>query len=750
MIDSALISTPTVANRLLRLEWANGRLSAEDCRGTTVFRNAGFYLERFDETRIPFSSLPDLEVVAGEDTVIFQAADQGLQMRLEYRLDGKTIRISARITNMGVSPAPLGDVALLSFDNLSETHLLSNPCDVFSLGASTGETGEIWALGAGNKRVFALRLDDAEPCYVTENMLALRPVQASGLAREVVYSFDRIAEAACGFSIDLKNRVACARVALRGATLAPGESRALPTLFVDVGLPVDQALEAAVDRISALYHPPVKDQVPTGWCSWYYYYERVTEADILSNLRFIAANRERFPWQVVQIDDGYQLHWGDWLLPGAKFAHDMAWLAREIRSQGFQPGIWVAPMIMSVPSNLFREHPEWALGDFQTGNAKTLKGWSPPEENPWVILDGTNPEYLGHIRKIFSVMAHEWGYEYFKIDATAFGAYAGRRFDPTKTGIQAVRMVMQAIRDAIGPDKFLLGCGLPFGSAVGIVNGERVSDDLSTAFQPGEGCCPVSVALPQSIHRSFLQGKWWHNDPDCVLVRSRGTPHNAGLAESGLSLDEARLLATVVGLTQGIQMVGENLLILEKDRLEILDALQPLMPVPARPLDLFSPKPERLLSVTGFGQVLALLNWTPQPNAVVLDPSGVGEGGSTVVYDVWSDTMVGVFKRRISRIEIPAQGVRLLVLRTSTERPSFLGFSGHVSGGTTLLEAEEWDVSSKTLRIVIAANRSGFLGVRVPNGWQPLEGCLTQRAGEHWAIPLPKGSHTLAFRFRVN
>ncbi len=68
------------------------------------------------------------------------------------------------------------------------------------------------------------------------------------------------------------------RVAMRGAVLAPGEAR-LTEGVCRAGLPAKQALDAAVERISAVYHPPVHSEVLSGWCSWYYFYEKVTEND---------------------------------------------------------------------------------------------------------------------------------------------------------------------------------------------------------------------------------------------------------------------------------------------------------------------------------------------------------------------------------------------------------------------------------------------------------------------------------------
>ncbi len=43
---------------------------------------------------------------------------------------------------------------------------------------------------------------------------------------------------------------------------------------------------------------------PVGWCSWYYYYTKVTEQDVLANLNYFASNKDEVPIQFIQIDDG--------------------------------------------------------------------------------------------------------------------------------------------------------------------------------------------------------------------------------------------------------------------------------------------------------------------------------------------------------------------------------------------------------------------------------------------------------------
>jgi len=279
------------------------------------------------------------------------------------------------------------------------------------------------------------------------------------------------------------------------------------------------------------------------------------------------------------------------------------------------------------------------------------------------------------------------------------------------------------------------------------VDGERVSDDVSTAFRAGDGFCPISIAMPQSIHRSFIHGKWWHNDPDCVLVRSQGTPHNETLCEKGMSLEEAQFFTTVVGLTQGIQMVGENMLLLEGERLRLLDAVRPMMPAPAKPLDLFSSQPECLLSETPTGPVLGLLNWSESPKSRILNREELGISEDVEVFELWTNEHLGAMRSTPWEIEVPAHGSRVLLLRATTSYPSFLGFDGHISAGGSLLEKEVWNSGSGVLYLKFKANVPGHLGLLVPSPWIPAGTELRRKQGLHWMVPIEAGLRELEFSF---
>ncbi len=212
---------------------------------------------------------------------------------------------------------------------------------------------------------------------------------------------------------------------------------------------------------------------PLGWCSWYQYFSAVTPADIRANLAGLAGRG----FGLVQIDDGYQNAIGDWLTPAPEWKEGTAALAEEILHAGMEAGIWTAPFLLGANSETFRDHPDWAAVHEPSGhparamfNNGNWGGWA-------LALDTTRPDVLDHLRRTFAALVDQ-GFRYHKIDFCYAAALPARRHDPALTRAQSLRAGLDAVRDGIGDDAFLLGCGCPFGPAVGVVDAMRVSADV--------------------------------------------------------------------------------------------------------------------------------------------------------------------------------------------------------------------------------------------------------------------------------
>jgi alpha-galactosidase len=266
---------------------------------------------------------------------------------------------------------------------------------------------------------------------------------------------------------------------------------------------LEDALAGMGDKLAASMGVELRE-APTVWCSWYHYFLDVTQHDIVENLEEIDAHD--LPVDVVQVDDGWNTCVGDWLTLSDRFT-SLGDLAARIRGSGRRPGIWLAPFIAGADSDLAREHPEWLLGDAGHNWDQALLG-----------LDLTHPGVQGYLRQVFEGL-REKGFDYFKLDFLYGGALPGDRHQE-QTPVAAYRTGLQVIRDAVGPESHVNGCGAPILPSIGLVDAMRVSSDT---YDPTDADNGEDVLRGQrSIEaRAWQHGRLWVNDPDCLVARPR-------------------------------------------------------------------------------------------------------------------------------------------------------------------------------------------------------------------------------------
>ncbi len=307
----------------------------------------------------------------------------------------------------------------------------------------------------------------------------------------------------------------------------------------------------------------------TGWCSWYYHYEEFHSGHLEEILPQLQAGGDTYPCRVVQIDDAYQAHHGDWLELRDSWHIPLGEVAERIRAIGAIPGIWLMPFLATTTSRVFHEHRDWFVRDGQD-EPYVIKGWSAPPDHHWVCLDASRQDVRDHLADLFRTL-REMGFAYFKLDGTGMSQPEGRRVDPDATPLSAYRLGMQAIRHAV-PDAFLLGCGAPFLATLGLADSVRVSPDTAPkweAYGQPEGAhnepCHFGMpclrnALHYSLAKWWMADRWYRIDPDCLITRDERT---------SLSEGEARISA-LTGIVTGIAITSDHPGKMGRDRLELL------------------------------------------------------------------------------------------------------------------------------------------------------------------------------------
>ncbi len=253
---------------------------------------------------------------------------------------------------------------------------------------------------------------------------------------------------------------------------------------------------------------------PNVWCSWYSHFTDVTEDDIDAAIDGFAD----LSFDVIQIDDGWQQTIGDWA-PNGKFPGDMSAMADRIRHSGKTPGLWLAPFIAHESSSLAGRHPELLVRT--PAGQPVVAGWN--WGGAYFPLDITHPAAVEHVAGAIR-RAVEWGFEYLKLDFLYALSYPGQRRESIDAG-EMERLGAEVIRAAAGDSTYLLACGAPIISSIGMFDGIRIGPDVGLSWMgestqgPADDSAPgARAAITTSLLRTWLRSVI-DIDPDVVYFR---------------------------------------------------------------------------------------------------------------------------------------------------------------------------------------------------------------------------------------
>ena len=322
----------------------------------------------------------------------------------------------------------------------------------------------------------------------------------------------------------------------------------------------------------------------TGWCSWYHYYENISEENLRSNFTRLTTMKDKVPTNMAMVDDGYMTAWGDWDSLKPKKFTTMDVVAGDIASSRMKPGLWMAPFTCDKHSKIAKNHPDWIIR-----NEKGRPANSSNCGKFFYGLDATNPHVREHVFNSIRMAVHEWGFKVLKIDFLYAACLEGNgKYDMSMTRAEAMHLALQTIREAAGSNVFLIGCGCPMATGIGYIDGMRVSADTGPTWYPelplpwwDNGTLPsVRGMIRNSMSRAPMGHRWWQNDPDCLLLGET----------TKLTNEEVASAASIIAMTCGMLLVSDDLTQVSQNRMNILSRIYPMTGVSGVILDLHTTK----------------------------------------------------------------------------------------------------------------------------------------------------------------
>ena len=506
----------------------------------------------------------------------------------------------------------------------------------------------------------------------SDRFLTLMHLQAEGMGAKTKiasYTVESTGTTEIQKEFDLKDSPADDQVEL-SLPVKPGEDMVSERLMFEAGPDYHNQLLAYGDAVRRLHHARVSSETPIGWWSWTVYYGAINEGETLANGDWQAEHLKSLGYKYFQIDEGYQYARGEYTTPNAtQFPDGLRFVGHHLTGKGLTFGVWTAPFEVTSRAWIYEHHKDWLVHN--------AKGQPVPIGDVWdqktdvlYALDTTHPGAQQYMRDTYRTLAREWGVRFIKLDFMDTTAIEGYRYRPNTTALEAQRIGLQVIRDAVGEEVILDKDGSPMLNPVGLVDTGRISADTGHSFERTKNAAS-GIAARFYMHRNFFV-----NDPDAFNVTAAHLMERAN-ERSSISLGAAQASIALSAVSGGMYEIGDDMLVLgsEKDRLALVENRELLnmakVGQASTPIDLMTYEPEDEQPSIFFLRegrrqaMLIVFNWTNtvRSHTLKLADLGLPVGHTFAATDVLNQkesvTLVGDAVRLENQ---PPQSVRVIKL----------------------------------------------------------------------------------------
>jgi len=506
----------------------------------------------------------------------------------------------------------------------------------------------------------------------SDRFLTLMHLQAEGMGAKTKiasYTVESTGTTEIQKDFDLKDSPADDQVEL-SLPVKPGEDMVSERLMFEAGPDYHNQLLAYGDAVRRLHHARVSSETPIGWWSWTVYYGAINQGEVLANGDWQAEHLKSLGYKYFQIDEGYQYARGEFATPNAtQFPDGLRFVGHHLTGEGLTFGIWTAPFEVTTRAWIYEHHKDWLVHNAKGEPIPIGLVWG-QKSDVLYALDTTHPGAQEYMRQTYRTLVREWGVRFIKLDFMDTTAIEGYHYRPSTTALEAQRIGLQVIRDAVGEEVILDKDGSPMLNPVGLVDTGRISADTGHSFERTRNAASGIAA------RFYMQRNFFVNDPDAFNVTATHLMERAN-EKSSISLDAAEASITLSAVSGGMYEIGDDMLVLgsEKDRLALVENRELLnmakIGQASTPLDLMTYEPEDEQPSSFFLRedqrqaILTVFNWTNtvRSHTLRLADLGLPAGHTFAATDVLNQnetvTLVGGAVRLENQ---PPQSVRVIKL----------------------------------------------------------------------------------------
>ncbi len=539
-----------------------------------------------------------------------------------------------------------------------------------------------------------------------------------------------------------------------GWKLEPGKTVDLETFILALGEDPHAQLTEWAELVEKKYSPKFISEPVSGWLgmSWVDFYNGKENAEKGTMANLDAINQRlnnfgvNFLWiSIANLMNGMPGDWLNW--NNSNFPTPPKQLIANLEAKSFRLGLWCAPFYISsalkeLVSELYDALLKHADGSLVVAVEKWRHGdvgLLPVEQWPSMyVLDPTHPKSLAYIKKVFEVY-RSWGVRYCMVDFLnagagnfGYGQITGKNYDDKITSAEAYSKCMSVIREAAGPDFYLLASSGPTIHNTGYVDAVRTGCDF------GEGrplhknvyFYPATYAI-NSMSFSMGAQRALANQAGYYYTHRRLYQNDSGnvlSVDKPISLEHARIAATIHAMSGSSTMLGDDIRRIDESRLDLIKKTLPRPTEVAYPVDLFEVGSEanphvfmrKVVKKWGSWHVVAFYNFTKESVTYLQSISALGlsDNCKHLVWEFWNDEYLGCFSEKLT-ITVPPYSVRVVRLTEACNHPVVLSTDMHILMGEMELDDVCWNPESLVLsgQSVRPIGERGSIFVHAPSGF---------------------------------
>lgn len=135
-----------------------------------------------------------------------------------------------------------------------------------------------------------------------------------------------------------------------------------------------------------------------------------------------AENAAKIGSELFVIDDGWQSALGDWYPDRKKFPNGLRPVVERVAELGMKFGLWIEPESFELKSELYREHPDWAMC---YPGCKPESRYRGDVDRTSVMLNLAKREVAEYLYRSIHRLVKETGISYLKLDMNCFFSSPG-------------------------------------------------------------------------------------------------------------------------------------------------------------------------------------------------------------------------------------------------------------------------------------------------------------------------------------